>query len=94
LRQLLWPSAGTALATLALIWIPRRRRHWLTIIGVTALAVSFAVIGCGGKGGNSGGGTGGGGGNTGTSAGTYTVTVTGVSGTITGTAGTVTLTVQ
>jgi hypothetical protein len=94
-KKLAWPSTGTALALLALIWIPRRRRHWLPMIGVLALTVSFALIGCGGGGGNgAGGGGGGGGGSTGTTPGTYTVTVTGTSGTITGTVGTVTLTVQ
>ncbi|MGA2218232.1 MAG: C1 family peptidase, partial [Terracidiphilus sp.] len=98
-KKLLWPSAGTALALL-LMGVPRRRRNWLPLLGILALAVTFGVIGCGGGGGNSGGGGGGGnsggggGGNTGTTPGTYTVTVTGASGNITGTVGTVTLTVQ
>jgi hypothetical protein len=91
LKKLLWPAAGTSLALLALIWIPRRRRNWLTMLCVLALVVTFGAIGCGGGGGSGGGG---GGGNTGTTPGTYTVTVTGTSGTITGTVGTVTLNVQ
>jgi len=95
LKKLLWPSAGTALACLMLIGIPRRKRNWLTMVCLLVLIASFGAIGCGG-GGNSGGGGGGGGGggNTGTTPGTYTVTVTGTSGTLTGTVGTVTLTVQ
>jgi len=91
-KKLLWPAAGTALALL-LFGIPRRRRNWLALLGVVALAVTFGAIGCGGSG-SGGGGGGGGGGNAGTTAGTYTVTVTGTSGAMTGTVGTVTLTVQ
>jgi hypothetical protein len=90
LKNLLWPSAGTALALL-LFGIPRKRRNWVTMLGVFVLVVSFGVIGCGGRGGKSGGG---GGGNSGTTPGTYSVTMTGTSGNITGTVGTVALTVQ
>ena len=91
LKKLFWPSAGTSLALLILIRIPRRRKL-LTMLGVLSLFVSFVVIGCGGKGGNSGGG--GGGGNSGTPTGNYTVTVSGTSGNITGTVGTITLTIE
>lgn len=93
LKKLLWPSAGgAALALVLLIGVPRRRRKWLTMLGVLALFLCFSATSCGG--GGSGGGGGGGGGNTGTTPGTYTVTVTGTSGSITGAVGMVTLTVE
>jgi hypothetical protein len=94
-NNLFWPSAGgTALAVVMLIWVPRRRRNWLAMVGLAVLVASISAIGCGG------GGSGGGGGNAGTSAGTYTVTVTGTgtssgsSSSVTATVGTVTLTVN
>ncbi|HEY1257020.1 MAG TPA: choice-of-anchor D domain-containing protein [Terracidiphilus sp.] len=92
--RLFWPTTGcTALAAILFIWIPRRRRSWLTMLGLLILFVSVGAVGCGG-GGNSGGGGGGGGGNAGTTPGTYTVTVTGTSGSLTITLGTVTLVVK
>ena len=85
-RKLFWPSAGGAvLALVFLFGIPKRRRNWLAMVGLLALVVSIAGMGCGGGGGGSNN-------NTtpvttpGTTAGTYTVTVTGVSGSITQTA--------
>jgi subtilase family serine protease len=91
-NKLFWPSAGgTVLALVFLFGIPKRRRNWLTMLGLLVLFVSAAGMGCGGGGGGS---TGGGGtSNPGTSAGTYTVTVTGTSGTLTATTS-VTLNVQ
>jgi predicted outer membrane repeat protein len=89
MMRLLWPSAGTTLALMLMIGVPRRRRAWLTMLGVLVLSIAVGAIGCGG-----GGGTGSSGGNPGTTPGTYTVTVTGASGSVTGTVGTVTLTVQ
>jgi hypothetical protein len=73
---LFWPSAGgTALALLLLVRIPRRR-SWLAMLGLLALAVSVASVGCGGSSHSTG--------TTlpGTTAGTYIVTVTGTSGSI------------
>jgi hypothetical protein len=90
-KKFLWPSMGISLALLAMVWFPRQRRNWLTMLGVLVLVETFGVIGCGGGGGNS---RGSGGGKPGTTPGTYTVTVAGTSGTITGTLGTVSLTVQ
>lgn len=81
-------SGGTALALAAFFFVPRRRRNWLTMLGLLVVLVSAGVPGCGG------GGSGGGGGNSGTTAGAYTITVTGTSGTISATVGTVSLTVQ
>ena len=92
LKKVLWPSAGTALALLLMIGVPRRRRGWRTMLGVLALSIALGSIGCGGDGGGNGGG-GSGGGNSGTTPGTYTITVTGTSGNVTGTVGTITLTV-
>lgn len=95
-----WPAAGgAALACVALLFLPLRRRGWLALLAWIALFAAFAGMGCGAgnssAGGGSGGGGGGGGGgtNSGTTAGTYTVTVTGVSGAMTE-SGTVALTVQ
>jgi subtilase family serine protease len=88
-NKLFWPSAGgTVLALVFLFGIPKRRRNWLTMLGLLILFVSAAGIGCGG-----GGSSGGGGGNTGTTPGTYTVTVTGTSGSLTASTN-VTLTVN
>ena len=92
LRKLLWPSAGTALALVLIIGVPRRRRGWPTVLGILALSIAAGALGCGGGGGGNSGG--GGGGNSGTTPGTYTVTVTGTSGSVTGTVGTISLTVQ
>jgi hypothetical protein len=79
LKKLLWPSAGTALALLLMIGVPRRRGHWLAMLGVLALSIAIGVIGCGGSGSGGSGGGGGGGGNSGTTPGAYTVTVTATS---------------
>jgi len=92
---------GAALACVALLFVPWRRRSWLAkgrswlaLLAWLALFAAMAGMGCGG-GSATGGGGGGGGGQTnpGTTAGTYTVTITGVSGGMTET-GTVALTVQ
>ena len=81
--NLFWPAAGgTALALLGFLAVPRRRRNWLLMLGILALALGAAVTGCGGGTGSTGGG-GGGSSNPGTTAGNYTVTVTATSGTIT-----------
>ncbi|MEI9968642.1 MAG: Ig-like domain-containing protein [Terracidiphilus sp.] len=81
------PAAGTALAVILMLAIPRRRRSWLAMLVLLAIAVCGTFVGCGGK-------SGGGGGNSGTSAGTYTVTVTGTSGAQSATITTVSLTVK
>ena len=101
MKKLLWPSAGgTALGLVLLFGVPRRRRNWLTMVGLAVLFTSIGVIGCSGGSGGGGSGGGRGGGNTGTSAGIYTVTVTGTgtsggsSNPVTATVGTVTLTVN
>jgi hypothetical protein len=94
-----WTRAGgAALACVALLFVPWRRRNWLAarrsrllLLAWLALFAAMAGMGCGG--GSSTGGGGGGQTNPGTTAGTYTVTITGVSGGMTET-GTVALTVQ
>jgi len=92
--RLFWPKAGgAALALILLIWVPRRRRSWLEMLGLFVLFVSIGAVSCGG-GGSSGGGGGGGGSNPGTTPGTYTVAVIGASGSLTVTLGTVTLIVH
>jgi len=79
-----WPSAGgTALALVVFVFVPRRRRNWLALVALLALAVSLGGIGCGGHSGAPG-----------TSAGAYTVTVTGTSGSMNTVVGTVMLTIQ
>jgi hypothetical protein len=88
IRHLWRPVGGTALAVVLMLAIPRRRRSWIAMLVLLAIAVCGTFVGCGGKSG------GGGNGNSGTSAGTYTVTVTGTSGTTTATITTVSLTVQ
>ncbi len=89
-KQVFWPtSGGAALALILLLGVPRRRRNWISMLGLLVLIVSFGAVGCGGGGGSSSGG-----GNNGTTPGTYTVTVTGSSGSQAVTLGTVTLTVQ
>jgi len=86
-----WYAPGATLACLLLLGIPKRRRRWLTILGVLTLilALTGGMVACGGSSTRGGGG----GSVPGTTAGTYTVTVTGISG-ATITTGTVTLTVQ
>ena len=99
--DLFWPStAGTALAVLLFIGVPRRRPNWLAMMVLLIVVISSVVIGCGGggsssSGGSGGGGSGGGGGttSTGTTPGQYTVMVTGTSGSTSHTT-TVTLTVN
>jgi hypothetical protein len=88
LRSLLWPSAGTALALVLMIGVPRRPRGRLTMLGALALSIAVGAIGCGGGSGRSSGGS------RGTTPGTFTITVTGTSGSVTGTSGTITLKVQ
>jgi sugar lactone lactonase YvrE len=91
-------ATGAALACVALLFVPWRRRtwlatgrSWLALLAWLALFAAMAGMGCGG--GSATGGGGGGQTNPGTTAGTYTVTITGVSGGMTET-GTVALTVQ
>ncbi|HTH42009.1 MAG TPA: protease pro-enzyme activation domain-containing protein [Terracidiphilus sp.] len=88
--KLFWPSTGGAVLAVLFFFVPRRRRNWLTMMGMLIVLVSGIAIGCGGGGIKSGGGNTG---NTGTTPGTYTVTVTGTSGTTSKTA-TVSLTVN
>ena len=96
-------AIGAVLACVVLLFVPLRKRKWLTqgrtgltrslliLIAGMALFAAMAGMGCGG-GGNAGGG-GGGQSNPGTTPGTYTVTITGISSGMTET-GTVALTVQ
>ena len=86
-----WYATGSAtLAFVLLLGLARRRRKWLTLVGVlTLLALTSGLVACGSGGGTTGGGTH----DPGTTPGTYTITVTGTSGATTAT-GTVTLTVQ
>jgi trimeric autotransporter adhesin len=88
-------ATGAALACVALLFVPWRRRSWLVSLAWLALFAATAGMGCGGSSSTGGGGGGGGGGQTnpGTTAGTYTVTITGVSGGMTET-GTMALTVE
>ena len=83
-RAWLVASGGATLACVLLFGIPARRRKWRGLLGLMAVAILSAGIGCGGGGGGSGGG--GGGTNppppippttTGTTPGTYTVVITG-----------------
>lgn len=87
-----YTRAGVSLALVLLFWLPRKRRGWLTILGMLALGfvLTGGLLACGGGSSSS---NKGGGGIAGTTSGTYTITVTGTSGSITQT-GTVTLTVQ
>jgi Bacterial Ig-like domain (group 3) len=86
-RPLWRPVGGTALAAVLMLLLPRRRRSWLAMIVLLAIAVCAGIAGCGGGGSKSSG-------NPGTTAGTYTVTVTGTAGSTTATITTVTLTVE
>jgi hypothetical protein len=87
-KKLFWPStSGAAVAFLLFFLTPRRRSHWLGMLGLLVVFAGLAGTGCGGSSGNggsgagsNGGGGGGGGGTTGTTSGSYTVTVTGTSG--------------
>jgi len=73
--KLFWPtSGGTVLALAFFFGIPKRRRNWLTMLGLLVFIAAVAGIGCGG-GVNSGGGTNPG--NLGTTPGTYTITIIG-----------------
>jgi sugar lactone lactonase YvrE len=86
-------ATGAALAWVALLFVPRRRRSWLALLAWVALFAAMTGMGCGGGSSTGSGGGGGGQTNPGTTAGTYTVTITGMSGGMTET-GTVALTVQ
>ena len=83
-----YATVSATLACLLLFGFPKRRRRWLTMLGMVAFLVGLAggLLACGSGGGS-------GGGKSGTTPGTYTVTVTGSSGNVTST-GSVTLTVQ
>jgi hypothetical protein len=88
-----WYAVGTAsFACLFLMWVPARRRRWVSMLRLLVLLVAIAstASACGG---GSSGGVGGGTGASGTTAGSYTVTITGTSGTTIET-GTLTFTVQ
>ncbi|HVN92691.1 MAG TPA: S53 family peptidase [Terracidiphilus sp.] len=73
-------TGGVALACVALLWIPSRRRAWRNMLTIVALlvVVGSGLVACG-SGNNTivGGGSGG---NSGTTSGTYTITVTGTFG--------------
>ena len=86
IRPMWRPVEGTALAVILMLAIPRKRRSWLAMLVLLAIAVCGSAVGCGGKSSSKG--------NSGTSAGTYTITVTGTSGAISATITTVSLTVQ
>ena len=86
-KKLFWPStSGAAVAFLLFFLTPRRRSHWLGMLGLLVVFAGLAGTGCGGSSANGGSGAGsngggaGGGGTTGTTTGAYTVTVTGTSG--------------
>jgi hypothetical protein len=86
-KSLFWPSTGgAAVAFLLFFLMPRRRSHWLGMLGLLVVFAGLAGTGCGGSAANGGSGAGsngggaGGGGTTGTTSGAYTVTVTGTSG--------------
>jgi len=69
-------GGGTVLAGLLMLWIPRHRRRWLSMLVVLLGIFAAGAVACGGGGG------GGGGGNSGpgtaaTTAGSYVFTVTG-----------------
>lgn len=66
-------GGGAALAFLSVLWVPRRRRAWLSMLFILVLITGFGVmIGCSGGGTKPPQTT-----NPGTTAGIYTVTVTG-----------------
>ena len=73
-----WTAArsGVVLAVLVVLWVPRRRRLWKSMLSLLMVAVIFgAMAGCGG--GSSSSGTNPPPANPGTTSGAYTVTVTG-----------------
>jgi hypothetical protein len=83
-KSLFWPSTGGAAVAFLLFFLtPRRRSHWLGMLGLLVVFAGLAGTGCGGSSANGGSGAGsngggaGGGGTTGTTSGAYTVTVTG-----------------
>jgi hypothetical protein len=73
-RPPFWPAAGGAALALAFFFVPRRRRNLLLMVGLLAVIVSAAGLGCSGPQKK---------GSTGTTPGSYAVTVTGTAGTIT-----------
>jgi trimeric autotransporter adhesin len=85
-KKLFWQStSGAAVAFLLFFLTPRRRSHWLGMLGLLVVFAGLAGMGCGGSGANGGNGAfnngvGEGGGNTGTTSGSYTVKVTGTTG--------------
>jgi trimeric autotransporter adhesin len=76
-RSLFWPGAGGAALALMFLFIPRRRRNLLLMVGLLAVIVSAAGLGCSAPQKK---------GSTGTTPGSYAVTVTGMAGAITETA--------
>jgi hypothetical protein len=86
-----WTGAGggVVLAFLVLLGVPRRKRNWLSMLGVLVMMAALgSLAGCGG-GGSSSSGTG----ISGTTAGTYTFTVTGTGNDTASTTATTTFTV-
>jgi hypothetical protein len=91
-RSFFWPSAsGSTFAFVLLFVWPRKRKDWVTLVGLLLLIIITGPIACGGGSSGSGGA---GSGNSGTTAGAYTITVTGTSGSLSATVGAVALTVQ
>jgi hypothetical protein len=75
-RQNLWGlgEGGTLFAGILVLFLPSRRRRWISMLSLVLIIVGAGVIGCGGGGG---GGQTTGPGTPSTTAGNYTFTVTG-----------------
>jgi subtilase family serine protease len=86
-----WAGAGggAVLAFLVLLGVPRRKRNWLSMLGVLVMMVALGTLaGCGGGGSSSSGGSS----IAGTTAGAYTFTVTGTGNDVNNTVETATFT--